>query len=265
MSIRSEIDGAILRLVMDKPARGNALCPSMMLELAATLRRAASESGVRVAILRGAGSKAFCTGYDLAELRMAAPDSSESTPTDWSSQFPELTEMLAAMEEFPFPLIAALNGHAIGGGALLASFCDMRVACSGVRFQIPASRLGVLYPLEGIRRLIAVVGAARATTTLLCASNIDPQAGLAWGLYESVVDAAVLDTAADELAMEVASKAPLAVAGLRSILRGLALGLPEAELRALHHEWTSRCLGSRDLAEGLSAALERRPPVFEGR
>ena len=164
MSIRSEIDGALLRLVMDKPARGNSLCPSMMLDLAAALRRGASTDGIRVATLQGAGDRAFCTGYDLTELGARAADPSDSAPEDWSTSFPELTEMLRAIEEFPAPLIAVLNGHAIGGGALLATFCDFRVARRGLRFQIPASRLGVLYPLEGIQRLIAVVGSARATS-----------------------------------------------------------------------------------------------------
>jgi len=237
----------------------------MMLDLAAALRRGASTDGIRVATLQGAGDRAFCTGYDLTELGARAADPSDSAPEDWSTSFPELTEMLRAIEEFPAPLIAVLNGHAIGGGALLATFCDFRVARRGLRFQIPASRLGVLYPLEGIQRLIAVVGSARATSVLLRASDIDTDRGLEWGLYEAVVDADQLQERASELALELASRAPLAIAGLKAMLRRMALGDSEQELRRLHHEWTSRCLGSDDLKEGLTAALERRSPDFEGR
>jgi enoyl-CoA hydratase/carnithine racemase len=236
----------------------------MMADLASALRDAAALGTVRVAILRGAGDRAFCTGYDLAELRAVKPAGGDEPPSDWASNFPELTEMLRAVDDFPVPLIAAMGGHAIGGGALLASYCDFRIARRGVRFQIPASRLGVLYPLEGIRRLIAVVGSARASSVLLRASPIDTEQGLACGLYESVVGAEDLDSAVDELARELAALAPLALRGLRSLVRAIASGSPEDELGRLHHEWTSRCLTSQDLAEGLAAAIERREPRFEG-
>lgn len=259
------VDGAILRLVLDKPARGNALSPSMMLELASALREAAAGGRVRAAILRGEGERAFCTGYDLAELKALTPEPGSQAPEDWAERFPALTEMLRAVEEFPAPTIAAVNGHAIGGGALLVSFCDLRVARRGVRFQIPASKIGVLYPLEGIRRLVSLIGASRATSSLLRASTISDEEGLAWGLYDSVVEGEELDAAAEALAAELSSRAPLSVQALRAVVRGLVQGMDEEGLHRLHHQWTSRCLGSRDLAEGLGAALERREPRFEGR
>ena len=218
-------------------------------------------AGVRVALLQGAGDRAFCTGYDLAELHSM---SGGEAPEDWASSFPELTGMLRAIEAFQAPVIGVLGGHAIGGGALLASFCDLRIAREGVRFQIPASRLGVLYPLEGIRRLVAVVGQARASSMLLRARSVSTDEGLAAGLYESVESAEDLPRAAEELAREIASRAPLAIAGLKTLLRGIAMDQPNDEARSLLHLWTSRCLSSSDLAEGLSAALARREPEFTG-
>jgi enoyl-CoA hydratase/carnithine racemase len=237
----------------------------MMVELAVALRAAAETPAVRVVILSGAGERAFCTGYDLTELRSAAPKPGSDPPEDWASSFPELTELLRAIEAFPMPLIASLGGHAIGGGALLASFCDFRIARQGVRFEVPASRLGVIYPLEGIRRLVALVGSPRAASILLRAASIDTAQGLACGLYEAVVATAELDEAVNGLADELASRAPLAVAGMRATLRGLALGRPDTELSRLHHGWTARCMSSDDLAEGLRAALGRTEPSFEGR
>jgi enoyl-CoA hydratase/carnithine racemase len=236
----------------------------MMVDLAAALREAAETPAVRVVILSGAGERAFCTGYDLTELRSVAPKPGSEPSEDWASSFPELTELLRAIEAFPMPLIASLGGHAIGGGALLASFCDFRIARMGVRFEIPASRLGVLYPLEGIRRLVALLGSPRAASVLLRAASIDSAQGLACGLYEEVVPTVELDEAVNGLADDLALRAPLAVAGMRATLRGLALGRSDAELSRLHGSWTARCLSSDDLAEGLSAALGRREPRFEG-
>ncbi len=250
---------------MDKPARGNALCPGMMVDLAAALRDAAKSEQLRVVVLSGAGNRAFCTGYDLQELRSAAPDSGSHPPEDWATNFPELTELLRAIEGCPVPLVASLGGHAIGGGALLATFCDFRIARAGVRFAVPASRLGVLYPLEGIRRLVALVGSARASSILLRAAPVETTEGRNCGLYEEVVAAEDLDLAVDKLASDLAARAPLAVCGMRGILRGLAIGQEGEELAELHHQWTARCLSSADLSEGLSAAIARREPRFEGR
>jgi enoyl-CoA hydratase len=237
----------------------------MMTDLAVAFRDAAKNERLRVVILSGAGKRAFCTGYDLQELRSAAPDSGAAPPEDWATNFPELTELLRAIEDCPVPLIASLGGHAIGGGALLASFCDFRIARAGVRFAVPASRLGVLYPLEGIRRMVALVGSARAGSILLRAAPIDTTEGRNCGLYEEVVAADDLDAAVDKLAADLAARAPLAVRGMRAILRGLAKGQSGADLTDLHQLWTARCLSSEDLSEGLSAAIGRREPRFEGR
>lgn len=236
-----------------------------MADLGVALRNAAKDERLRVVVLSGAGKRAFCTGYDLEELRSAAPDSGSSPPEDWAANFPELTELLRAIEDCPVPLIASLGGHAIGGGALLASFCDFRIARTSVRFQVPASRLGVLYPLEGIRRLVALVGSGRAASILLRAAPIDTTEGRHCGLYEEVVAAEDLDLTVDKLASDLAGRAPLAVRGMRRILRGLAMGQSAAELAELHQLWTTRCLSSADLSEGLSAAIARREPRFEGR
>jgi enoyl-CoA hydratase/carnithine racemase len=236
----------------------------MMVDLAAALRDSAQSDQLRVVILSGSGERAFCTGYDLQELRSAAPDS-DAPPDDWATNFPELTELLRAIEDCPVPMIASLGGHAIGGGALLATFCDFRVARAGVRFAVPASRLGVIYPLEGIRRLVALVGSARASSILLRAAPVDTTEGRSCGLYEEVVAAEDLDLSVDKLASDLAARAPLAVRGMRGILRGLATGLPGEDLVELHHQWTVRCLSSADLSEGLSAAIARREPHFEGR
>ncbi len=229
----------------------------MMLAFADGLARAA-EAGVRVAIVAGGEGKAFCGGYDLTSLPPPDPE-----VDDWNSRFPELTAMLSAIERFPAPIVAAVNGAAIGGGALVAAAADLRVGQPGARFRVPAVRLGVMYPLPGIRRIVALVGLDRAARILLRGEDVSAETAAAWGLYSEVADDAV--ARAEAVAEELAQRAPLPVAGIRSILRADALGLSDEAVRGLHTEWTRRCLGSADLAEGLAAAFERRPPKFEGR
>jgi len=221
---------------------------------------AAADAGVRAAVVVGGPGKAFCSGYDLSAL--PAP---EPSVDDWGSRFPELTAMLSAAESFPAPIIAAVNGHAIGGGALVAAAADFRVGQRGSFFRIPAVRLGVLYPLPGVRRLVALVGLDRASRILLLGEDLDAADALAWGLYSEVVEPDDVLACAEDLAARLAALAPLTVAGLRSLLRADARHDSDDAVEALHRSWTTRCLGSADLAEGMAAALQKRPPRFEGR
>lgn len=229
----------------------------MMLQFADGLDHARA-AGARVAVVAGAPGRAFCSGYDLSQLPAGPGEGS------WNERFPELTAMLAALERFPGVLIAEVGGHAIGGGALLAAGCDFRIAQTGASFRIPATRLGVMYPLEGIQRLVALVGLGRATDLLLTGRSVSADEALAWGLYREVVEPDPLPGRTRALAEELADRAPLAVSGLRAVLRAYGAGATDV-VRALHSEWTGRCIESRDLAEGLAAALERREPRFEGR
>ncbi len=261
MPIQLAIDGPRATITISNRGRGNALSTSMMLDLAGALDEA-SAARVRVAILKGGGGKAFCSGYDLSEL--PSGQAAEDAPDSWDDRFPELSAMLRAFEAFGAPLIAQMNGHAIGGGALVTAACDFRLAQEGARFHVPATRLGVLYPLEGLRRLVALVGLAQASEILILGDPIPAERGLAMGLFSEVASSEELEARADALATRIEQRAPLTVAGLRAILRAEALEKGDAAIRALHHDWTTRCLGSADLAEGLRASAERRSPVFRG-
>ncbi len=263
-SVRLDRDGPVAVLILDNSARGNALTPPMMARaaelvsgLGAQLRREPSVP-FGALIIRGAGDRAFCAGYDLAAL---ARETSERP----QEVIPELMDVLAAFDAFPFPIIAALNGHAIGGGALLATLCDLRYARHGVRFRIPTSRIGIVYPLVGIRRLTTLVGLGRAMETLLLADDISTEQGAAWGLYQDVTTSALLDERVRSVALALAERAPLSIQGNVQTLRAIGSGDSEHEVRDLHGRWLARCVASSDLAEGLAAAAERRPARFEGR
>ena len=183
----------------------------------------------------------------------------------WEDRLPELTDLIRSFEEISIPVIAEINGHAIGGGALIALASDFRLVRAGARFRIPATKIGVLYPIEGICRLVSVVGLARAGDILMTGDDVLPEEGLRCGLYRAAFDDDEgLADACGQLATELASRAPLSVRGLRQIVRAMALPVEEPTLRALHHGWAMRCLESADVVEGVSAALQRRTPRFEG-
>jgi enoyl-CoA hydratase/carnithine racemase len=284
MSIR--VDGAgssVVTLTLDRPERGNALTPRMMREMAQTLAGLAAEGGVRALILRGSGGRVFCSGYDLAELPGAAAGPASggagaaaaaggasatgaATAGNWAERFPELTAMVRSLCDFPAPTLACVNGHAIGGGALLASLCDLRWAQEGARFQVPAVRLGVLYPLEGIRRMVALLGAARASRIFLLAEELSADEGARCGLWQELAPAEALEAKVRRAADALAAAAPLSVAGLRALLREVAEGASDAtKVEALHADWTARCMESEDLKEAVAAMREKRPPRFQGR
>jgi len=214
--------------------------------------------GFGALVIRGAGDRAFCAGYDLASLAQETAERPDRV-------IPELMDVIGAFERFPFPIIAAMNGHAIGGGALLASLCDLRYARAGARFRIPTSRIGIVYPLAGIRRLVALVGIGRAMEILLVADDVSADQGLAWGLHQDVVPAEELDGRVHRVASALAERAPLSIQGNLHTVRALRSGVTDEHVQALHARWLSRCVASADLAEGLAAAAERRTPRFEGR
>jgi enoyl-CoA hydratase/carnithine racemase len=262
-SVRLDRGPRSATLVIDNPARGNALTPVMMASAVALLAGLAAELREEITpfgalVIRGAGSRAFCAGYDLSSLQ-------EETRARPNLVIPELLSLVEQLRSFPVPTIAALNGHAIGGGALLASLCDLRYARMGTRFRIPTTRIGIVYPLAGLRRIVSLLGPGRALDVILLAEDVDAATAERWGLYQRVVDTeSALVSLVASVVRDLADRAPLAVRGATHVVRGLADGLGDGALRSLHASWLAQCVASDDLGEGLSAARERRPPTFQG-
>ncbi|HEY6099082.1 MAG TPA: enoyl-CoA hydratase-related protein [Anaeromyxobacter sp.] len=256
--VRAEDRGLTRFLVIDNPAKRNALDFQALEELEAASARAAAD-GVRCLVLRGAGEDAFSSGFDIAEMALT------SSRGDRPDEAVERTaDALAAL---PCPTIAFLNGFAFGGGFELAITCDLRVARAGVRLAMTPAKLGVVYPEGGLRRFADLVGAARARELFFTGRAIDAETALAWGLVNRVAPAASAEADALALAAEIAENAPLAVRGMKRILRLLEgaheRSLSDAE-RAEIAELRRRAFESADLREGRRAFEERRPPRFEG-
>ncbi len=247
----------VARLTIDNQAKRNALDRELLDALAATV----AGLHARCLLLTGAGPM-FSAGYDIGDLPAGEPlAAAEQAVAD------PFEEALAALDAFPFPSVAALNGHAIGGGLELALACDLRIAASSAKLGMPPGRLGLIYSHGGVRRFLDAIGAPRTRELFLVARNVDAATALAWGLVNQAVDAAALPAAAVELAAAIAANAPLSLRGNKRVIGELlAASGPldpavERELRALR----DACFASDDFREGVRAFAEKRPPRWQDR
>jgi enoyl-CoA hydratase/carnithine racemase len=256
--LRSEDRGSVRVLVLENLAKRNALDFQALEELEEACARVGAD-GVRCLVLRGAGDDAFSAGFDLAEIALTSrrgerPDEAVERAAD-------------ALDAVPCPTIAFLNGAAFGGGLELAVTCDLRVARAGVRLAMTPARLGVVYPEGGLRRFLDLVGAARTRELFYTGRTVDADTALAWGLVNRLAPAETAEADTLVLAEEIARNAPLAVRGMKRILRLLEgaheRSLTDAE-RAEIADLRRRAFESADIAEGRRAWEERRPPRFRG-
>jgi enoyl-CoA hydratase/carnithine racemase len=254
---RRRRDGAVI-LTLARPARSNALSRSLLLELGRAGAELATDADARAVVLTGAGERAFCAGADLKE-RAAMSDA------EVRRQLELYRSCLGWLGTLDVPVVAAVNGAALGGGLELALCCDLRVAASNAVFGLPETSLGIIPGAGGTQRLPRVVGLGRALEMTLLGRRVDAATALAWGLVHEVVSpgADLVDATLSYLA-PVLEGAPLAQrAALRAIREGTSLSLSAGlELERAYYE---QCLTSADRKEALAAFAERRRPKFQGR
>jgi enoyl-CoA hydratase/carnithine racemase len=238
----------VTRVTLDNAAKRNALDADILEGLAAEL----PSTDARCLIVTGAGD-AFSAGYDIGNL----------TPEKLADVLIHPFEAaMVALDAVPVPVIAALGGHAFGGGLELAMACDLRLCARGARLGMPPARLGVVYSHTGLRRFVDAVGTARTRELFLTARPVDAAEALSWGLVNEVVD----DVAARsvELAREIAALSPLSLRGNKRVLRALVPPLDPA-LEAELEELRSEAFASEDFAEGVRSFMEKRPPNWQAR
>lgn len=254
--IRWETRGDVGLAVIDRPDRRNALNAELADELRAHLEAA---HGARAVVVTGEG-RAFCAGADLARRfdDVATPD---GTGTD--SFRPAFERLLETVIELPAPVIAAINGHALGAGLQLAVACDLRVVQPGASLGIPASKLGVMLSAPNVARLAILIGQAPARDLLFTGRAVDADEALRLGLVHRVEDDA--RAAALAWADELARLAPLTIAGHKRALNLVARQqlLDAAATREIA-QLESGAFASADLQEGLAAFAEKRTPQFRG-
>jgi len=259
--IIDEPAAAVVRLTISNPAKRNALDHPILDAISATLTElGAPGAQTRCVIITGAHGM-FSAGYDIGEI----PDQEFEARAERLVAHP-FTEAIDALEAFPYPTLAVLPGHTIGGGLELALACDLRVAQDEIRLGMPPAKLGLVYSHTGLRRFIDAIGAARTRELFLLGRYIDARTALAWGLVNRIAAEVELEEEALGLASELAGNAPLAQRGNKRVIAALLEAeseLPE-DVESELIELRRASFASQDMREGMRAFAEKRPPRWSG-
>lgn len=251
-----DVTERIATLSVNRPDKLNALNDETMRELGLAITDVRSRDDVGGIILTGTG-RAFVAGADIAEL--ATQDGLRARDRSRAGQ-----EIFRRFEQSPKPVIAAVNGFALGGGCELAMACHIRIASDQAKFGQPEVKLGIGPGYGGTQRLPRIVGRSRAMQLLLTGETIDAAEALRIGLVSKVVPAAELMPAARAMMLQILANGPLAVAVcIEAVDRGLQMGLDDG--LALEAIQFGLLAATKDMQEGTRAFLEKRPPSFAGR
>lgn len=257
-NLRLETRPPVAQITLDRPKVLNALNAVTLEELDAAISAVAGDPSIRVVLLTGAGGRAFAAGADIRELSAAAA-SGDGRALSLRGQ-----ALFRRIETLGKPVIACIQGFALGGGCELAMACTFRLAADDARLGQPEVALGVIAGYGGTQRLPRLVGRGAALKMLLTGETIAAADALRIGLVDEVVPAAELMTRAEAVAKAIAKKAPLAIAEtLRAVEDGLALPLELGLLREA--EIFGRLCTTADMAEGTQAFLEKRAPLWTGK
>jgi enoyl-CoA hydratase len=251
-----ERTGRIAIVTINRPDKRNALNIKTREEGAAVLEELSSDNSVGVVVFTGAGDKAFVAGADIAEFSGRTAITQREVMMGRS--------LFTAIDTFPKPVIAMINGYCLGGGCELALACDIRIASESASFGQPEINLGIIPGGGGTQRLTRLVGEGKAMELILTGEIIDAKSAFAIGLVNQVVPADQLQAKTMEIANRIADKSPIALRLAKEAVKlasrsNLDEGLRrEVDLFAL-------CFSSEDKNEGVSAFLEKRKPVFKGK
>jgi enoyl-CoA hydratase len=256
-NIKTENRDGILWVTIDRPKVLNALNAQTVGELEQAFTAARDDAAVKAVIVTGAGDKAFVAGADINELATLTPATAKETSERGQRVFLEI-------ERFPKPVIAAINGFALGGGCELALACHIRIASDKAQIGLPEVTLGVIPGYGGTQRTARLLGKGKAFELVCTGDRISAADAERIGLVNKVVPADQLQSAAEEMAKRIASRSPMAVrAAIEAINRGTDMSLEDGLL--LEAALFGLLSSSEDMREGMNAFLEKRTPRFSGR
>ncbi|HSJ25511.1 MAG TPA: enoyl-CoA hydratase-related protein [Longimicrobiales bacterium] len=250
-------DDGLAVITVNRPDKLNALNADTVKQLDAVVREVRDDDTIRAVILTGAGEKAFVAGADIAELSKMGPIDGVQVSRAGQDTFREL-------ERLPKPVIAAVNGFALGGGLELAMACHIRVASAKAKFGLPEVKLGIIPGYGGTVRLPRLVGRGRATELMLTGDMIDAAEAYRIGLVNRVEEPDALMGAARDMARKMAANGPVAIAmALEAVDRGMSTTLDDAQI--LESRLFGLLASTEDMREGMTAFLEKRKAEFSNR
>ncbi|RPJ45385.1 MAG: enoyl-CoA hydratase [Betaproteobacteria bacterium] len=252
-------EGPIGFLVFNNPERRNAVSLEMWQQAGEVIADFAHDDSVRVIVLAGAGDRSFVSGADISRFE------DERASAGAQERYAKTSSgMRKILREVGKPTIAMIRGYCIGGGMSLALSCDMRICSDDSQFGIPAARLGIGYGIEGLRRLVELVGPSAAKEFIYTARRYRAEEALRMGIVNQVFPAQSLGAAVREIANTIAVNAPLSILTAKRVVDELMKDPAERNV-ALCEQLVKDCGASEDFIEGRRAFMEKRKPVFEGR
>jgi enoyl-CoA hydratase len=249
-------------IVLNRPEKRNALTPDMLVQISQTLDTYSSNDDIRAVIIRGAGDRAFSSGYDISAI-----------PTNVSPELKELLNNHSPFElainsivNYPYPVIAMINGNAFGGACDIAVSCDIRIAADDIQMGMVPARLGIVYFPVGIQRVIRTVGWSQAKEMFFTGRTYKAPKLKEMGMIDYLVPREKLETFTLDFAKEISDNAPLAIKGTKRIFNLIAESQQLGE-EAIQEatDWVEKAFKSEDLKEGQAAFLEKRKPLFKGK
>lgn len=254
--IHSRISQSVQTICIDRQEKLNALNQAVISGLDHAFHEAGKDPEVRCVVLTGAGNKAFVAGADIAEIKTLTQESAAAFIVKGNA-------LMNRIQNLGKPVIASINGFALGGGCELALACSLRIASRTAQLGLPEVGLGLIPGYGATQRLARLIGHGRALEMILGGAMISAEQAREWGLVNQVVEPDELEAAVDKLAAKLARSAPLA---MRAILKAVNAGadLELSQGLALEQALFAEICSSRDMQEGTSAFLEKRRPEFKG-
>lgn len=245
--------------MLNRPDKRNALNAAMWGAIPHVMKSLDAAHNVRVIVIRGAGVDAFAAGADIFEF--AENRNSAEAARDYEALN---GAAFAAIRQAAKPVIAMISGFCVGGGLAVALACDMRIAADNAIFALPPARLGLAYPLDGLKDLLAAVPLSVAKEMIFTARRVEAQEAKSVSLVDRVVASAELESTVTHICSDIAEGAPLTIQASKRTLDHLS-GRPGAVSKDELVSLAALCFDSEDYAEGRAAFLEKRKPVFRGR
>jgi enoyl-CoA hydratase/carnithine racemase len=251
----------ISTLTINRPDKRNSLTPEVLMLMHQELTEYAKGDDVRAVIIRGIGDVAFSSGYDIRAI--PTRDTPELERNAGNKNYLEMAQ--DSIVNFPYPVIAMLNGYAFGGGCELAISCDIRVGADDIRMGMPPAKLGLIYSVNGLMRFIRVVGWGRTKEIFFTGRYYDAERVKEFGMVDYLLPRSELQHFTYELANEIAGNSPLSLKGTKRILNMIAKQSLNEQDQKEANKLIGESFASDDLKEGQMAFLQKRQAVFKGK